>query len=111
MFSINRRDRAKNSPLRAISQDRHLATTVYLATDTGENPCTWKGKPGVGKTEVAKVLAKKPGYRPDPAAVFTKGLDTNLALYEWNYLRQMLEVRLQEAPRCGQERNRRQYLR
>ena len=75
--------------------DRHLATTVYLATSLGK-PLYLEGEPGVGKTEVAKVLAKSLDTDLIRLQCY-EGLDTNLALYEWNYLRQMLEVRLQEA--------------
>ena len=75
--------------------DRHLATTVYLSTNLGK-PLYLEGEPGVGKTEVAKVLAKSLDTDLIRLQCY-EGLDTNLALYEWNYLRQMLEVRLQEA--------------
>ena len=75
--------------------DRHFATTVYLATALGK-PLYLEGEPGVGKTEVAKVLAKSLDTDLIRLQCY-EGLDTNLALYEWNYLRQMLEVRLQEA--------------
>ena len=75
--------------------DRHLATTVYLAASLGK-PLYLEGEPGVGKTEVAKVLAKSLGTELIRLQCY-EGLDTNLALYEWNYLRQMLEIRLQEA--------------
>ena len=75
--------------------DRHLATTVYLAASLGK-PLYLEGEPGVGKTEVAKVLAKSLDTELIRLQCY-EGLDTNLALYEWNYLRQMLEIRLQEA--------------
>ena len=75
--------------------DRMLATTIYLATALGK-PVYLEGEPGVGKTEVAKVLADI--LQTDLIRLQCyEGLDTNTALYEWNYPRQMLELRLQEA--------------
>ena len=75
--------------------DRMLATTIYLATSLGK-PVYLEGEPGVGKTEVAKVLASI--LQTDLIRLQCyEGLDTNTALYEWNYPRQMLELRLQEA--------------
>ena len=81
--------------------DRHLATTVYLSACLGK-PLYLEGEPGVGKTEVAKVLAKSLDTELIRLQCY-EGLDTNLALYEWNYLRQMLEVRLQEARGVARE--------
>jgi MoxR-like ATPase len=75
--------------------DRKLATTLFLATRL-EKPMLLEGEPGVGKTEVAKVLAKILDT-PLIRLQCYEGLDTNTALYEWNYPRQMLELRLQEA--------------
>ncbi|MFQ5635158.1 MAG: AAA family ATPase [Gammaproteobacteria bacterium] len=75
--------------------DRSLATTVFLALRLGK-PIFLEGEPGVGKTELAKVLAEL--LRTDLIRLQCyEGLDTQSALYEWNYPRQMLEVRLQEA--------------
>ena len=82
--------------------DRHLATTIYLSTALGK-PLYLEGEPGVGKTEVAKVLAKSLDTDLIRLQCY-EGLDTNLALYEWNYLRQMLEVRLQEARGVDKEK-------
>lgn len=75
--------------------DRMLATTVYLSTVLGK-PIFLEGEPGVGKTEIAKVMATVLGSDLIRLQCY-EGLDTNTALYEWNYPRQMLEVRLQEA--------------
>ncbi len=75
--------------------DRMLATTIYLATALGK-PVYLEGEPGVGKTEVAKVLASILNTDLIRLQCY-EGLDTNTALYEWNYPRQMLELRLQEA--------------
>jgi MoxR-like ATPase len=75
--------------------DRMLATTVYLSITLGK-PVFLEGEPGVGKTEIAKVIANILGTELIRLQCY-EGLDTNSALYEWNYPRQMLEVRLQEA--------------
>jgi MoxR-like ATPase len=75
--------------------DRKLATTIYLSTKLGK-PLFLEGEPGVGKTEVAKVLSKILDAQLIRLQCY-EGLDTNTALYEWNYPRQMLELRLQEA--------------
>ncbi len=75
--------------------DRMLATTVYLATAVGK-PLFLEGEPGVGKTEVAKTLAASLGADLIRLQCY-EGLDAQTALYEWNYPRQMLELRLQEA--------------
>jgi len=75
--------------------DRMLATTVYLSTVLGK-PIFLEGEPGVGKTEIAKVMAQVLGAELIRLQCY-EGLDTYTALYEWNYPRQMLEVRLQEA--------------
>ena len=75
--------------------DRAIATTIYLAMNL-RKPVLIEGQAGVGKTEIAKVLS---------AALHTdlirlqcyEGLDANTALYEWNYPKQMLHIRLEEA--------------
>ena len=75
--------------------DRTLATTIYLAIALGK-PIFLEGEPGVGKTEVAKVMAQI--LETDLIRLQCyEGLDANTALYEWNYPRQMLELRLEEA--------------
>ncbi len=75
--------------------DRSLATVVYLALKL-RKPIFLEGDPGVGKTELAKVLAEILKTRLIRLQCY-EGLDTQTALYEWNYPRQMLELRLQEA--------------
>ena len=75
--------------------DRRLATAVFLALKLSR-PLFLEGEAGVGKTEVAKVLAS--GLkRPLVRLQCYEGLDTAAALYEWNYPRQMVEIRLAEA--------------
>jgi MoxR-like ATPase len=82
--------------------DRALATTVFLATRLGR-PIFLEGEPGVGKTALARVLAEILGTELIRLQCY-EGLDTHTALYEWNYPRQMLEVRLQEARGLERER-------
>ncbi len=75
--------------------DRALATTLYLSLRLGR-PLLLEGEAGVGKTEVAKVLSDVLGARLIRLQCY-EGLDVNTAVYEWNYPRQMLEIRLMEA--------------
>jgi len=74
--------------------DRALATALFLASDL-EKPLLIEGDAGVGKTEVAKVLARILGTELIRLQCY-EGLDVATALYEWNYPRQMLRVRLSE---------------
>lgn len=75
--------------------DRGLATAVTLALRLGR-PLFLEGETGVGKTELAKVLAGRLGRRLLRLQCYD-GLDIAQAAYEWNYARQMLEIRLAEA--------------
>ncbi len=75
--------------------DRALATAVFLSLRLGR-PLLLEGEAGVGKTELAKVLASTLGTRLIRLQCY-EGLDVNTAVYEWNYPRQMLEIRLLEA--------------
>ena len=75
--------------------DRSLVTAVFLALQLGR-PLLLEGEAGVGKTELAKVLATSLGARLIRLQCY-EGLDVNTAVYEWNYPRQMLEIRLLEA--------------
>jgi MoxR-like ATPase len=74
--------------------DASLATAVFLALKLGR-PLLLEGEAGVGKTEVAKVLAATLGRRLIRLQCY-EGLDAASALYEWNFPRQMLEIRLAE---------------
>lgn len=75
--------------------DRGLATSLYLALKL-QRPLLLEGEAGVGKTEVAKVLAS--GLETDLIRMQCyEGLDISHAVYEWNYARQLLEIRLMEA--------------
>lgn len=75
--------------------DRSLATTLYLAYNLNK-PIFLEGEPGVGKTEVAKVLANITGGKLIRLQCY-EGLDANSALYEWNYTKQILQLRIDEA--------------
>jgi MoxR-like ATPase len=75
--------------------ERSLATAVFLALRMGR-PLFLEGEAGVGKTEIAKVLAGSLG-RPLVRLQCYEGLDVASAVYEWNYSRQMIEIRLAEA--------------
>ena len=75
--------------------DRSLATALFLALKLGR-PLFLEGEAGVGKTEIAKVLSQT--MRRDLVRLQCyEGLDVASAVYEWNYPRQMLEIRLAEA--------------
>jgi len=75
--------------------DRTLATAVHLA-ERLHKPLFLEGEPGVGKTELAKVMALALDAELIRLQCY-EGLDVATAVYEWNYPRQMLEIRLQEA--------------
>jgi MoxR-like ATPase len=75
--------------------ERRLATAVFLALKL-RRPLFLEGEAGVGKTEVAKVLAAGLG-KPLVRLQCYEGLDVAAAVYEWNYPRQMIEIRLAEA--------------
>ena len=75
--------------------DRSLATTLFLALKMGR-PLFLEGEAGVGKTEIAKVLSATL-ERPLVRLQCYEGLDVASAVYEWNYSRQMIEIRLAEA--------------
>ncbi len=75
--------------------DRALATALYLALKLGR-PLFLEGEAGVGKTEIGKVLAETLRRRLVRLQCY-EGLDVSSAVYEWNYARQMLEIRMAEA--------------
>jgi len=75
--------------------DRGLATAIFLALRLGR-PLFLEGEAGVGKTEVAKVLATLLDTELIRLQCY-EGLDVNQAVYEWNYARQMMHIRLAEA--------------
>ncbi len=75
--------------------DDSLSTALFLALKLGR-PLFLEGEAGVGKTEIAKVLAATLGRRLIRLQCY-EGLDIASAVYEWNYQRQMIEIRLAEA--------------
>lgn len=79
--------------------ERSLATAVYLALKL-QKPLLLEGEAGVGKTEIAKVLANTMDARLIRLQCY-EGLDVNSAVYEWNYARQMLQIRLLELDKSG----------
>jgi MoxR-like ATPase len=79
--------------------DRSLATVLYLAMKMGR-PIFLEGEAGVGKTEIAKVLAGTLGRKLIRLQCY-EGLDISSAVYEWNYGAQMIAIRLAEAEGGG----------
>jgi len=77
--------------------DRSLATSLFLALAM-KRPLFLEGEAGVGKTEIAKVIAGALGRELIRLQCY-EGLDISQAAYEWNYSRQMIEIRLAEATR------------
>src|SRR5271155_2300189 len=74
--------------------DRALATAVFLVTRLGKSLLI-EGHAGLGKTEVAKVLAAMLGTRLIRLQCY-EGLDVNSAVYEWNYQKQLLAIKIEE---------------
>ncbi|MER8426613.1 MoxR family ATPase [Mesorhizobium sp. M1403] len=87
--------------------DRSLATVLFLSLRM-KRPLLLEGEAGVGKTEIAKVLAETLGRRLIRLQCY-EGLDVSSAVYEWNYAAQMIEIRMGEAAgkvdRSDMERN------
>ena len=75
--------------------DRSLSTVLYLSLSLGR-PLFLEGEAGTGKTEIAKVLAETLGRTLVRLQCY-EGLDVASAVYEWNYARQMVEIRMSEA--------------
>ena len=75
--------------------DRSLSTAIFLMMKM-EKPIFLEGEPGVGKTEVGKVMAEMMGTELIRLQCY-EGLDVHNAIYEWNYSRQILQIRLMEA--------------
>ncbi len=75
--------------------DRSLATALFLSLTLGR-PLFVEGEAGVGKTELAKVLSERLGRRLIRLQCY-EGLDVSSAVYEWDYARQMIEIRIAEA--------------
>ena len=75
--------------------DRSLATVLFLSLRM-KRPLFLEGEAGVGKTEIAKVLAQALGRKLIRLQCY-EGLDVSSAVYEWNYAAQMIEIRMEEA--------------
>ncbi|MBV9876877.1 MAG: MoxR family ATPase [Verrucomicrobia bacterium] len=84
----------ENSRTLGYVMDRSLATAIYLLVQLGK-PLLIEGHAGVGKTEAAKVLASILGTELIRLQCY-EGLDVNSAVYEWNYQKQLLAIKLQE---------------
>ncbi|GER86028.1 ATPase [Dictyobacter vulcani] len=81
--------------------DRSLATAVFLSLKR-RKPLLLEGEPGVGKTEIAKVLSALLNTRLIRLQCY-EGIDVNTAVYEWNYTRQMLHIRMLEASEVNRQ--------
>ena len=79
--------------------DRPLATIIYLAQAL-EKPILLEGQAGVGKTDVAKVLAQALATKLIRLQCY-EGIDASQALYEWNYPKQLLRIKLEENVTCS----------
>jgi MoxR-like ATPase len=81
--------------------DEEVIVTVYLSLKLGK-PLLIEGAPGVGKTELAKVLAQVFSTELIRLQCY-EGLDENKALYEWNYQRQLLKIQISKETACLQD--------
>lgn len=84
----------------AYIADRALTTAIFLALKLNK-PLLLEGEAGVGKTEIAKTLARMQGRELIRLQCY-EGLDVNTTIYEWNYARQLLQIRLLEAQGAAQ---------
>ncbi|WP_322820332.1 MoxR family ATPase [Chloroflexus sp.] len=84
----------------AYIADRALTTAIFLSLKLNK-PLLLEGEAGVGKTEIAKTLARMQGRELIRLQCY-EGLDVNTTIYEWNYARQMLQIRLLEAQGAAQ---------
>src|SRR6201986_4402107 len=84
----------ENSRTLGYVMDRSLATAIYLLVQLGK-PLLIEGHAGVGKTEAAKVLASILGTDLIRLQCY-EGLDVNSAVYEWNYQKQLLAIKIEE---------------
>lgn len=89
--------------MRNYIADRPLATALFLALKLNK-PLLLEGEAGVGKTEIAKTLTTILGTQLIRLQCY-EGLDASTAIYEWNYPRQLLQIRLAEAQGTNQAAN------
>src|SRR5207245_7056147 len=92
--SIPRQDLVERLAAAGYVADRDLATALWMMDFLGR-PLLLEGEAGVGKTEVAKALARLHGAELIRLQCY-EGLDQNAALYEWNYQRQLLAIKTRE---------------
>ena len=92
---VGRRAAAAARPRNATSPTAASRLSLFLALKL-QRPLFLEGEAGVGKTEIAKVLAAALGTELIRLQCY-EGLDVSHAVYEWNYPRQLLEIRLREA--------------
>ena len=85
--------------------DAAIATALYLSMALGK-PLLIEGPAGVGKTEIAKALASALNTRLIRLQCY-EGLDATTALYEWNYPKQLLHLKLEECPQRLKQKRRR----
>ncbi len=88
--------------------DASIATSIYMAQTLGR-PLLVEGRPGVGKTEIANVMAQLMGAKLIRLQCY-EGLDVSTALYEWNYPKQLLWIRLDEGGGLSTEQRERQIF-
>ena len=85
--------------------DREIATSVYLSQQMGR-PLLVEGDAGVGKTEIARVMATMWDTELIRLQCY-EGLDVNTALYEWDYQRQLLQLKIGESSGTGDQEDQR----
>ena len=88
--------------------DRSLATSIFLITKL-RKPLLIEGHAGLGKTEVAKMLAAMLGTELIRLQCY-EGLDVSSAIYEWNYQKQLLAIKIQEGVAADRRRERATHL-
>ena len=83
--------------------NRELSTSLFLSLKMNK-PIFLEGEPGVGKTEIAKVLAKIMNTKLIRLQCY-EGLDVHNAIYEWNYSRQILQIRMMEVEGASDQKS------
>ncbi len=81
--------------------DPQIAMAVFLSLQLGK-PLLVEGDPGCGKTEIAKVLSEGLGTRLIRLQCY-EGLDANSTIYEWNYVRQLIHIKIEEEKKLPDE--------
>ena len=102
------RDIVRELEAREYIADASIATSIYMAQAL-ERPLLIEGRAGVGKTEIANVMAQLMGTKLIRLQCY-EGLDVTTALYEWNYAKQLLWIRLDEGSRRTSEQREEQIF-